>query len=86
MFGKCLVTVRSKKCNKVVLLTDLVSTSFRGKTRLIRFNWSVCAAYLVNTADSEPECTTFHTSAVHVITDQEDELECQIQWLLRVQA
>ena len=39
------------------------------------FNPAAYVAHLVDTADSEPESPTFHTRAIHIITNQEDELE-----------
>lgn len=32
-------------------------------------------SYPVNTADFEPECSSLHPSPVHVITNQQDELD-----------
>ena len=47
-----------------------------------RLYWSVSIAYLVNTTNPEPESTTFHASAVHVIADQENELKRRIRLLI----
>jgi len=65
--------MRSRKSSSVLLCDDLVSTSYR--------KWlSTTAAQhrttnLVDTADAEAERTTFVTSAIHEVADEENELK-----------
>lgn len=71
MAGKCFATVLSRKCSKVVLLTDLVSTSY---TRQIRQSITnkpdINASDLIDTANSETEGTALDTGAIHIVSNK----------------
>ena len=70
MAGKCFATVLSRKCSKVVLLTDLVSTSYTRQTRqFITDRPDINVTDLIDAANSETEGTTLDTGAVHIVSN-----------------
>lgn len=74
MDGKCFATVRSRKCRRVILFADFVSTICAAcQLQLLRIKNR--STYLVDTTDSETESTTFDTSAIHVVTDEKNQLQ-----------
>jgi hypothetical protein len=72
MEGKCFATVRSRKCKRVVLFTDLVSTSLESGWSEIKdkSGKTVKLFYLVDTADLETKRAAFNTRSVHVIPNK----------------
>ncbi len=75
MSGKCFATVRSRKCSSVVLCSDFVSTSCDRRQHVYYEPYS--QTYLVDTADTEPKRTSLDTGAVHVVSNEQDELRAQ---------
>ena len=76
--GKCLKTALSKKCNKVVLWEDFVSTSylFACKHR----THPKTQPHLINAANSESECTALISGVVHVVANKQDQLFNRVTW------
>lgn len=62
--------VLSKKWSRVVLFTDLVSTSF-GRCQHLDGLINVIA-YLIDAAHTETKSTALNTSSVHIIADEKD--------------
>lgn len=74
MARKCFATVRSRKCRRVVLFTDLVSTSLKGETMRQRGTTMCRLCYLIDAANPKAESPAFNTCTIHVIPDEQNKL------------